>query len=99
MSKGPILPGYQPAHACSERTSAAFGGDIRKALETAAKDESVKAVVMRVDSPGGSVEASDVILNAARQVKSQKPSDRLDGQRRRQRRLLRRVRRRRHLRR
>ena len=58
---------------CSGPTSAAFGGDIRKALEKAAKDESVKAVVLRVDSPGGSVEASEVILNAARQVKAKKP--------------------------
>jgi len=52
---------------------AAFSGDIRKALEKAAKDKSVKAVVMRVDSPGGSAEASEVILNATRQLKTRKP--------------------------
>ena len=70
--EGPILPGYsQPT--LFGAYNAAFSGDIRKALETAAKDESVKAVVLRVDSPGGSVEASEVILNAARQVKTQKP--------------------------
>lgn len=70
--EGPILPGYsQPT--LFGTYNAAFGGDIRKALDTAAKDESVKAVVLRVDSPGGSVEASEVILNAARQVKTQKP--------------------------
>jgi protease-4 len=70
--EGPILPGYsQPT--LFGAYSAAFGGDIRKALETAAEDESVKAVVLRVDSPGGSVEASEVILNAARAVKTQKP--------------------------
>lgn len=70
--EGPILPGYsQPT--LFGAYSAAFGGDIRKALDTAAQDESVKAVVLRVDSPGGSVEASEVILNAARQVRIHKP--------------------------
>ena len=52
---------------------AAFSGDIRKAFEIAAEDEYVKAVVMRVDSPGGSAEASEVILNATRMIKGKKP--------------------------
>ncbi len=70
--EGAILPGYsQPT--LFGASQAAFSGDIQKALETAAQDDSVKAVVMRVDSPGGSAQASDVILNAARQVKTQKP--------------------------
>jgi protease-4 len=69
---GPILPGYsQPS--LLGITGAAYSGDISKALETAAKDNSVKAVVMRVDSPGGSAEASEVILNATRQVQGTKP--------------------------
>ncbi|MCX5646661.1 MAG: signal peptide peptidase SppA [Phycisphaerae bacterium] len=70
--EGAIVPGYSRPTLFGAY-SAAFGGDIRKALETAAEDESVKAVVLRVDSPGGSVEASEVILNAARRVKAQKP--------------------------
>ena len=70
--EGAILPGYsQPT--LFGAYEAAFSGDIRKALETAAEDDSVKAVVMRVDSPGGSAEASEVILNAARRVKAKKP--------------------------
>ncbi len=70
--EGAILPGYkQPT--LFGAYEAAYSGDIRKALETAAQDDSVKAVVMRVDSPGGSAQASDVILNAARQVKAKKP--------------------------
>lgn len=70
--EGPILPGHsQPSPFGA--TSAAFSGDIRKALEKAAKDPSVKSVVMRVSSPGGSAGASDVILNATRQVKAKKP--------------------------
>jgi protease-4 len=70
--EGVILPGHsQPT--LFGQTSAAFSGDIRKALEVAAKDDTVKAVVMRVDSPGGSAEASEVILNASRQIQGSKP--------------------------
>jgi protease-4 len=70
--EGPILPGYsQPGLLGS--INAAFSGDISKALEKAAKDDMVKAVVMRVNSPGGSAEASEVILNATRQVRAEKP--------------------------
>jgi protease-4 len=70
--EGTILPGYrQPT--LFGAYDAAYSGDIRKALEDATRDESVKAVVMRVDSPGGSAQASDVILNAARLVKAKKP--------------------------
>jgi protease-4 len=70
--EGVILPGHSQPSPLGQ-TGGAFGGDIRKALETAAKDDSVKAVVMRVDSPGGSAEASEVILNATRQVQAKKP--------------------------
>jgi len=70
--EGVILPGHsQPT--LFGQTSAAFSGDIRKAFEVAAKDDTVKAVVMRVDSPGGSAEASEVILNASHQVQAHKP--------------------------
>ncbi len=70
--EGPILPGYQQPTLFGAY-EAAYSGNIRKALEEAAEDDSVKAVVMRVDSPGGSAQASDVILNAARRVKARKP--------------------------
>ena len=70
--EGVILPGYSRPTLFGQG-GAAYGGDIRKALETAANDASVKAVVMRVDSPGGSAEASEVILNATRQLQGKKP--------------------------
>jgi len=70
--EGAILPGYKQPTLFGVY-DAACSGDIRKALEDAAQDDSVKAVVMRVDSPGGSAQASDVILNAARLVKARKP--------------------------
>ncbi len=70
--EGLILPGHGQSGLFGS-VSAAFSGDIRKALEKATKDDSVKAVVMRVNSPGGSAEASEVILNATRQVRAGKP--------------------------
>ncbi|MDG3006868.1 signal peptide peptidase SppA [Paludisphaera mucosa] len=46
---------------------------IRRALDDAANDDSIKAVVLRVDSPGGSALASEIILDATRRVKAKKP--------------------------
>src|SRR5205085_2762863 len=60
-------------------TPSPFGGAtaravaVRKALDEAARDDSVKAVVLRVDSPGGSAVASEIILDATRRVKAKKP--------------------------
>jgi protease IV len=51
----------------------AFSSDLRKALDEAARDDSIKAVVLRVDSPGGSAVASEIILDATRRVKAKKP--------------------------
>jgi len=53
--------------------SGAYSEPLRKALQAAADDPQVKAVVLRVDSPGGSATASDVILRSANQVKAKKP--------------------------
>jgi protease-4 len=47
--------------------------DVRKALDEAAKDDAIKGVVLRVDSPGGSAVASDIILEASKRVKNRKP--------------------------
>ena len=69
---GTITSGYGQASLLG-MAGAAFSGDIRKAFEIAAEDDYVKAVVMRVDSPGGSAEASEVILNATRMIKGKKP--------------------------
>ncbi|MEM6766803.1 MAG: signal peptide peptidase SppA [Bacteroidota bacterium] len=46
---------------------------IARALRRVAKDDKVKAVVFRINSPGGSVLASDVILEEVRNLKSKKP--------------------------
>ncbi len=54
-------------------SSGAFSGDIRKALEKAADDSSIKAVVLRVSSPGGSALASEIIWRATQLVREKKP--------------------------
>jgi protease-4 len=54
VAKGDILDGNQPA--------GTIGGDsTARVLRRAREDDSVKAVVLRVDSPGGSAFASEVI--------------------------------------
>ena len=47
--------------------------DVSNALNAAAKDSSVKAIVFRISSPGGSDTASEQILAAVRAAKAQKP--------------------------
>lgn len=46
---------------------------ISKAIADAAQDESIKAIVFRIDSPGGSALASDVIYHAVLEAKKKKP--------------------------
>ncbi len=51
-------------------SSGAKSTSIRKALDKATADDSVKAVVLRVDSPGGSALASEIIYDATMRVKA-----------------------------
>jgi len=46
---------------------------VRRALDRVADDERVKAVVLRINSPGGSAVGSEEILHAARRVAAKKP--------------------------
>ncbi len=56
-----------------------FGGEnvgsdtIVEAVNRAAEDNSVKAIVLRVDSPGGSALASDIMWHALENAKAKKP--------------------------
>ena len=70
---GPILPGEGEAGPMDFFESIAYSTPIRKALDEVAADNSVKGVVLRVDSPGGSAVASEIILNATKRVKAKKP--------------------------
>lgn len=47
--------------------------NISKAIQAAAEDEDVKAIVLRVNSPGGSVLTSEIIYNAVMLAKEKKP--------------------------
>jgi protease-4 len=42
-------------------------------LETAAADDNIAAIVLRVDSPGGEITASDIISNAVERARETKP--------------------------
>ncbi len=59
--------------------SSPFGGSsvgsetIAKALDTAAEDETIKAIILRVDSPGGSALASDIMWHSVEKAKKKKP--------------------------
>ena len=70
--EGGIMPG-EPAHSPFGTAEGAYSGPIRRALEKVAEDDRVKGVVLRVNSPGGSAIASEVILNATKGVQEKKP--------------------------
>ncbi len=59
--------------------SSPFGGKtlgsdtIVQAVDRAAEDESIKAIVLRVDSPGGSALASDLMWHSIENAKKKKP--------------------------
>ena len=72
--EGPIMAGSGSGGSFPLIASAAaYSTPIRKALDKVAQDDSVKAVVLRVNSPGGSAVASEIILQATRRVKAKKP--------------------------
>ncbi|MCO6436384.1 MAG: signal peptide peptidase SppA [Phycisphaerae bacterium] len=70
--EGAIMTGEQELTPFGQ-SAGAFSTTIRKALDEAREDSSVKAVVLRVDSPGGSALASEIILDAATRVAARKP--------------------------
>ena len=72
--EGMIMPGAGDPSGLPFLTGGmAYSTPIAKALDDAAADDSVKAVVLRVDSPGGSAVASEIILNATKRVAAKKP--------------------------
>jgi len=46
---------------------------LKQSLEQAVKDKNVKAIVLRINSPGGEVTASDIIYNAVKKAAKEKP--------------------------
>ena len=47
--------------------------EVGEALEAAAKDDSIRAVVLRINSPGGDAMASDLLWRSVKQVREKKP--------------------------
>jgi len=62
IASGPILSGEQPAGVIGSES-------ITKLLQEAAEDEQIKALVLRIDSPGGSALASEVVRKAIARVR------------------------------
>jgi protease-4 len=72
--EGPILSGKpDPDSFPFGSAGMSYSEPISKALDEAAADDKIKAVVLRVNSPGGSAVGSEVILQATRRVKAKKP--------------------------
>jgi len=69
--EGPILVGKSEAGMFSGTTAGST--TVRAAFQKAAEDGNIKAVVVRVSSPGGSALASDIMWKAARSVALEKP--------------------------
>lgn len=67
-AEGDVVPGKGDG-----TQTAVFGDDIVKAFEQAVKDKKVKAIVLRVNSPGGAVTASESMTHAVIEAKKVKP--------------------------
>lgn len=67
-AEGNVVPGKS-----NGAGTAVYGDDIVKALTDATKDKKVKAIVLRVNSPGGAVTASESMTHAVREAKKVKP--------------------------
>jgi protease IV len=67
---GQIVPDFVGGEDSTELVSP---GSMRKAVEKALKDDQVKAIVLRVDSPGGSASASDEIWAVLKEADKKKP--------------------------
>jgi protease IV len=66
---GTIVSGRGGPHFLPLGTSTAGGDTIAAALREAAADDSVSAIVLRVDSPGGSVAASETIWREVKRAR------------------------------
>ncbi len=69
---GMIVTGKQEQGLFGDSNNAA-STTLRHTLAKAAEDDTVKAVVLRVNSPGGSALASEIIWHAAEELKTRKP--------------------------
>ncbi len=71
--EGPIMLGSGTPSPLTGIQEIAYSTPIRKTLDKVADDDSIKSVVLRVNSPGGSAVASEIILQATKRVAAKKP--------------------------
>ncbi|HEX8231932.1 MAG TPA: signal peptide peptidase SppA [Caulobacteraceae bacterium] len=69
-AEGPIINGTADNGSVWSGDQTIYADDLARALRQATEDDDVKAIVMRVSSPGGSDTASEEILAAVRQAKA-----------------------------
>jgi protease-4 len=70
-ASGTIAPGKSGSRSLFGVTAGA--DTLSKALDDAADDDQIRAIVFRVDSPGGSATASDQVWHSARAARASKP--------------------------
>ncbi|WP_293679447.1 signal peptide peptidase SppA [uncultured Phenylobacterium sp.] len=71
-AEGPILTGRDQGSNPFTGGASIYSDDLAEAILKAARAESVKAIVLRLNSPGGSDTASEQILDAVRVAKARK---------------------------
>jgi len=71
-AEGPIVTGRDQGGNPFTGGSTIYSDDLAEAILRAAKASSVKAIVLRLNSPGGSDTASEQILDAIREAKARK---------------------------
>ncbi len=69
-AEGMIVRGYEQVSPFGMGGGMVYSGDLVKTLEGVAGDDDIAALVLRVDSPGGSAVASEEILRAVSEVQS-----------------------------
>jgi protease-4 len=69
-ASGEIVDGTAGRGGLFGQDGAIAGDDMAQAIRSATEDNSVKAILLRVDSPGGSVAASDQILDAVKKAQA-----------------------------
>jgi protease-4 len=67
---GEIVEGTAGGGVFGGRDAVMAGDDIAHAIRQATEDKTVKAILFRIDSPGGSVTASDQILDAVKKAQA-----------------------------
>ena len=67
---GDIVEGTAEHGNLFEDVNVIAGDDFADAIRKATKDRSIKAIIVRIDSPGGAVSASDQILDALQKAKA-----------------------------